>query len=210
MAERSPGPLFRPGRVLLLSRRAPTLVAIAVGLGVLAALLGTRQAGLPSATPGASFPLWRILTLGIGVLPVLGLHSPLAALEQTVTAGLVQAERRMLLGLLLLCGGLFLALAAVSLPWRFLPVIARSVLAWFGLAMVSGRALGWRLAWGLPVLAQCVLIYWGGGSGGGFLWWEFTARPADDPLSWALTAALLTGGLLAYAATPWRLHRQRG
>ncbi|MFV2097707.1 hypothetical protein ACFHW1_19865 [Micromonospora sp. LOL_014] len=83
-------------------------------------------------------------------------------------------------------------------------MIARSWLAWTGLALLSGMWLGWRLAWTGPALVAVILFYWGTSRQGEYFWWEFTARPGDDLASLLLSAAILAIGLGAYAATPWR------
>ncbi|GGM32395.1 hypothetical protein GCM10012279_59180 [Micromonospora yangpuensis] len=88
-----------------------------------------------------------------------------------------------------------------------LAVIARSWLAWLGLALLAGAILGWRLAWTLPAATAVVLWYWGYSGNQEYRWWEFSARPHDDLPSFLLSVALLAVGLTAYAATPWRLRR---
>jgi len=145
--------------------------------------------------------------LGAGVVPALALHSELGSLEEARTARLVHLQRCYLLLLSCVCAALFLALAALSLQPADVAVMARSLAAWLGLALLSGRVLGWRLAWVLPVLTLCVLVYWGGSAAqvDPFDWWEFSARPAGDVPSLVVSAALLASGMLAYFFSAWRI-----
>jgi hypothetical protein len=88
-----------------------------------------------------------------------------------------------------------------------LAVLARAWLAWFGLALLAGALLGWRLAWALPSGAAVVLWYWGLQGNDQYRWWEFSSRPYDDVPSLLLSVALLAIGVTAYIATPWRRRR---
>jgi hypothetical protein len=176
--------------------------------GALTAWIGLRVAAVPVAVDGGggTVPMWRVLTMGVGILPALSLHSSLADLETMGTPAHRSTERRYLLCMFLACAGIYAAIAALTLELSSLAVIARSLAGWLGLALVSGRLLGWRLAWVLPVATLCVLLYWGGGVTT-HAWWEFSARPHDDVPSLLLSACLLGGGALAFWATPWRRRR---
>ncbi|MER5645888.1 hypothetical protein [Streptosporangium sp. NPDC002524] len=204
---------FRPSRTFALARRAWVAFALAVLLGVLTAWAGRYEAPVPTASGDgdATLPMWRLLTMGVGTLPALGLHSALRGLEEVGTDVHRRAERRYLLCLSLACAGAYLAVAASALDLPVAGIILRSLPGWLGLALVSGRFLGWRLAWVLPAGALCVLVYWGStGDGGHHEWWEFSARPHDDVPSLLLSLCLLLGGVTAASATSWRAARLTG
>ena len=185
-------------------RRGPHTVGLAILLGLLTAWLGSRTAPVPTADFGdsAGVLMWRLMAMGVGILPALGLHSTLCDLEQTHTSVHKTAERRHLLVLVVACFLVFLVLGSMTLHVALVPAVLRALLAWLGLGLVSGRLLGWRLAWVLPVAAMSLIIYWGA-TGDGYKWWDFTARPPGDPSSWLLSATLLAAGAAAYCASPW-------
>ncbi|MFV2021837.1 hypothetical protein [Micromonospora sp. LOL_023] len=180
-------------------------------LGALAAWFGTVKTPLPQAAgqDSAIIPLWRLLVVGAAVLPVIGLTSPLADLELTATRRLRSMERFYLAGLSFSSAVIFLGISALTTPPAVVAIMARGWIAWFGLALLAGAVLGWRLAWTLPSVVAVVLWYWGFGGNGQYRWWEFSARSYDDVPSLVLSAALLGVGLAAYAATPWRRRRLR-
>lgn len=178
-------------------------------LGALTVWRGASAAPVPTAVEmgQATIPLWRLLAMGAAVLPVLALHSRLADLEAVATRRLRQSQLLYLGGMSLACLVIYLGVSAIALHPLVLVIMARSWLAWFGLALVAGVILGWRLAWTLPALAATVLIYWGYQRGGDYQWWEFSARPHDDFASLLISVALCAFGLTAYWSTPWRRRR---
>jgi hypothetical protein len=184
------------------------LVAAAL-LGALTAWLGTRVASVPTATDEATtvIPLWRLLAMGAAVLPVLAVHSRLADLEVVATRRLRLYQRAYLCAMSAAGATIYFGLSAITLPPDVLATIGRSWLGWCGLALLAGALLGWRLAWTLPVTAGVVLAYWGHRGGEQYQWWEFSARPPDDLPSLLLSLTLLSCGLAAYWATPWRRRR---
>ncbi|WP_189170176.1 hypothetical protein [Pilimelia anulata] len=183
-------------------------MSIGLLLGILTAALGKYAVALPAATEDrAVVPMWRLLAMGAGVLPALALHSSLADLEQQ-TSTIRKMERRYLAGVATATGLAYLAAAAVTLPITLIAVLARSIVGWLGLSLLSGRFLGWRLSWGAPIMIFAVLVYWGtGGDGQVYEWWEFSARPHSDSASMALCLVLFAVGVCAQAMTPWRIRR---
>lgn len=198
---------FSPYMVLISSRRGWTSLAVAIFLGTATASVGILEASVPTASEeGAStLPLWRVLAMGVAVLPAIGLHSHLFRLEEVGTDIQRCVERRYTIGLALACASSYVLLASLSLQPSLLAVVSRSLAGWLGIALISGRLLGWRLAWILPLAILFIMAYWGGTSTPGrYVWWDFTARPYNDLASLLLTACLFGGGLIAYWATPWR------
>lgn len=195
--------------VFLAVRRARSFLLAAVVLGALTVWRGTSAAPVPTAVElgQATIPIWRLLAMGAGVLPVLALHSQLADLEVVATRRLRSYQLRYLGGMSLACLVVYLGISAVVIQPLLLVIMARSWLAWFGLALVAGVVLGWRMAWTLPALAAAVLIYWGYQRGGRYEWWEFSARPHDDVSSLLVSLVLFGVGLAAYWLTPWRRRR---
>lgn len=203
-------PAWRPARGFAAARRPGVSLAGALATAVVVAMLGTFEAPLPAAVEEgqARIPIWRLLTMAVAVLPVLALHSPLAELEAVATRRFRHGQRIYLAATVLGSALVFLGGAAIALHPLVLLIIARSWLAWFGLALIAGVLLGWRLAWTLPVLVAVILFYWGFAAGE-YRWWEFSARPPDDVASLLLSLALLCAGLIAYRATPWRRRTWR-
>lgn len=196
-------------RLFLAVRPVRSVLAGTVLLGGLAAWFGLVQTPIPTAIEEgkATIPLWRMIAMGAAVLPVLALTSPLADLEVVATQRLMSMQRRYLTSLSVGCLVIYLAISAIALHPAVLAITARAWAAWFGLALIAGSVLGWRLAWTLPAAASVVLWYWGFSGNEQYHWWEFSARPYDDPPSLFLSAALLIAGVAAYAVTPWRRRR---
>src|SRR6185503_16474114 len=88
-----------------------------------------------------------------------------------------------------------------ALPAQSLFPLVRSVLAWFGLALVSGCLLGWRLSWLVPAMAGSALTYWT--SDDLAPWWD-VAGPSTSLASAVVSVACLALGLGAYRLTAWR------
>jgi hypothetical protein len=190
---------------LAIRRAHHIIVGVTIG-GLATALIGAYEVSVPAAVQEGqeNVPLWRMLALLPGVLPVSFLDSRLSDLEQTQTSRLRKHQRLWLSALALLCAVIFLALCAFALNPLALVMIARAWLGWFGLALFAGALLGWKSAWTLPVATAAILWYWGYRGDGRYEWWEFTARAYDDLPSLLLSVALFIGGVLAYCATPWR------
>lgn len=77
-------------------------------------------------------------------------------------------------------------------------VFVRSLLIWFGLAMISVRLLGPQLGWVIP-LGSAFLVIWYPAN-----WWDWTANPANDEFSWAVAGVAQFAGITATSATGWR------
>ncbi|PFG32390.1 hypothetical protein ATL42_0220 [Sanguibacter antarcticus] len=144
------------------------------------------------------------------MLPALVLTSQLAALEDAAGHALRRMEVRGLTLLFLGGSTLMIGASAFASGSATVPTTARALIAWFGLALLSGRLLGWRFCWVGPCLVLCILIYWGyDSSGGTYWWWEFTAHGPDPMASWRLSVGLLVTGVAAFWLTPWRIATLR-
>jgi hypothetical protein len=188
-------------------RKIRWLIGVAVLTGALVACFGSIEVATPTATgEGTTVQFWRLFSVAAGSLPVLSLTSSLQDLEAVAGAQFHRC-RRLILGIVFLVSGLLvLAGAAFTGDITVVERAARALLAWFGLALISGRLFGWRLSWVAPWVAVCAILYWGyDGDGRSFRWWEFTAQPIGHVPSLVLTALLLSAGLIAYYLTPWRI-----
>ncbi|MDG4766779.1 hypothetical protein O7632_22145 [Solwaraspora sp. WMMD406] len=196
-------------KLFLTVRPAAAVLAAVALLGALAAWFGMAETPLPQSVDRdeAIIPLWRLLAMGAAVLPVLGLTSPLADLEQVATVRLRAAQRIYLAGLGVGSAMLFLGVSALAMPPSVIAIMARGWVGWFGLALAAGAILGWRLAWTLPTAVAVCVWYWGFGTDYQYRWWEFSARPYDDLPSLVVSVVLLALGLAAYSAAPWRRRR---
>lgn len=79
-------------------------------------------------------------------------------------------------------------------------VYVRSLLLWFGLALVSVRLFGNQLGWIIPLASVFPLIWFGPA------WWDWTAAHPASLHSWTLAALSLCAGLGTTAASRRRLH----
>ena len=179
-------------------------------VGALTMWLGTKEAPVPTASPAgaAVVPMWRPLAMIAGTLPALGMHSSLRELETVATDVHRRTEHWYLFALFLGCTGLQVIAAATVLDASAVLTLARSLPAWFGVALVAGTCFGWPLAWTLPVGVFGLLEYWGP-AGDGYSWWVFSARPADDVPSTLVSVCLFGIGVSCYATTRWRLRALR-
>lgn len=193
----------------MLTRRAPQVLFLGVVFAVAAALWGVLDAPLPNATGASngSVPAWRLMSLASGVLPALALHSPLQQLEQVATRNLLRATTGYFIIIAAISWLLFLVGANVALNGDLVLVVARSLLAWCGLSLMSGRIIGWRLGWVLPAIVFCVVIALGTvDEGSAFPWWDFTAASWNSLSTAALSLAILVGGILSIVLDPWRVR----
>ncbi|HEX6968352.1 MAG TPA: hypothetical protein VF174_06015 [Micromonosporaceae bacterium] len=200
-----------PIRLFLSVRPLAGALAGVVLLAALAAWFGLAEAPLPTAVEQgkARIPLWRLLAMGVMVLPVVAMHSSLADLEVVATRRLRALQRSVLAGIGTVSALIYLGSCALVMQGAVVGIVARSLLAWFGLALLSGAVLEWRLAWAVPTVVAVVLWYWGHDGAGRYEWWEFSARPHDDMPSLLISVTLFVAGLVAFAATPWRLRSWR-
>jgi hypothetical protein len=193
----------------LVSRKWHWLLAMMVLIGVAVAGWGLFEAPTPSASDGAgaTVQFWRLLSVGSGSLPVLTLASPMKVLEEGAGPAYHRLRAAVLAGAFVISSALMLIASVVSVGLEVTPLIARALLGWFGLALVSGRVFGWNYSWILPWVVMSALLYWGPSNQQGYHWWEFTAQPATHAPSLLLTVGLFVVGIVAYTMSPWRIRR---
>ncbi len=201
----------RPIIAYLQIRNSRWLLTAMLAIGVVVWSWGTFETSIPAATDtgGAKIEFWRLLAVGSASLPALTVTSQMEALEVAGGFPYFKLRRGILGGAFAISSGCILVAVAVGIDSALVPLVARALFAWFGLALISGRLLGWNYSWILPIGALCVLLYWGHGSGGGYQWWEFTAQPATHLPSLIFAITLFVAGVLACSLTPWRLNRTR-
>lgn len=177
-----------------------------VAIGATIALWGSHSTAVPSAagSSGSTVEYWRLLSLGSAVVPALGLASPMAALEQAAAEPYWRLQALVLTSQVALSTAIVSGAAGIGVGAEASVAVARASLAWCGLAMISGRLMGWNASWILPVGSLCVLVYWGSSGDGTYRWWEFTAQPAADLSSAVLAGLLCAAGVVSYALTAWR------
>jgi hypothetical protein len=193
-------------------RKATWLLSTAVVIGLLVAVVGSAQVATPSASGEApTVAFWRVFSVAAGALPSLVLMSPLRDVEVAAGHGFHRCQSAALVVGFLISGGAALAGTLLVADVGAASSMQRALMGWFGLALFTGRLLGWRLGWVGPWTAAAVLLYWGyDGAAGQYRWWEFTAQPIDHLPSWTLAGALFVAGLGAFVSTPWRLRQLRG
>ncbi|TXS44258.1 hypothetical protein [Streptomyces sp. t39] len=149
-----------------------------------------------------------MLAMFAGVLPVLSLHSRMAALEAVGTTRFHRGRALRLSILWAMSMTIFLGTCAMSVEGRVLEVMAGALPGWTGLGLLSGRMFGWRQGWILPALVLLLVSYWSVQDiTGSYPWWDFTRSPLEQPTSLGMSLGLLAVGIAAYRMTPWRLRR---
>jgi hypothetical protein len=184
--------------------RAHHALAILTGTAVVAlasALLGGFPVALPSIGSGGvttGIPFRREMPLLSAVFLTAALGGPMAAHDE---AGAVRMHRCRTL----YCTALTLTACAFSFGAEATAVgpesgvvFVRSLLVWFGLALVSVKLLGRQLGWAVPLGAAFLVIWYPE------TWWDWTAAPGTDVFSWGLAATAQLAGIGAIAATDWR------
>ncbi|MFD4920530.1 hypothetical protein ACFRSX_10525 [Streptomyces goshikiensis] len=181
--------------------RGVAVLATTAAIAILSAFFGGTHIALPSIGSGG-------VTTGVPFrheLPLLSAVFLTAALDGAMSAhdemG-ASAAHRFRLGY---CIGLTLTACALSFITEALAVSAeagvvfiRSLLIWFGLALLSVRLFGRQLGWIVPLASAFFLIWYPQN------WWDWTSNSATDRFSWAVAVLALSLGVAATAATPWR------
>lgn len=196
---------FEPRRALVRSRHGATLPAAAAIIGAAILIAGKRWAELPSIS-GATVQLqvWMILACGLATLPAALANSELADLEQTATDSLRRHE-----SLLLLVGAGVTGVILAGAVWLRIGgdaalISLRIFIAWFGMALLSSRALGTDRFWVLPGIALVIVAVTNRTPAP--LWAQVVTGAPEHWPSLLCSTAALTVGAVAHYLTPWRLH----
>jgi hypothetical protein len=178
-------------------------------LAAVEALTGSWAVSLPAAHGAVTVPFRRELPIATAALIAGSLNSAMRSLAETGARTLRRFELVHLLAVavvgIVLTGITEWAMSSPSEAW----LAIRALLIWAGLAVVSGRVLGWLMSWLLPVATVFPLIYYGQDSVGDDGWWNWTAKPAEYAPCWLLAATSVVVAAGAVALTPWRLHAIR-
>ena len=189
--------LLRYARV----HRAVTILAGVTVVALLSAFFGGTRIALPSigsASLSTGVPYRQELPLLSAVFLTAAFGGAMSAHEETGTRTMHRVHNAYCIVLTLASCALSFGTEAFAVGPERGVVFVRSVLIWLGLALLSVRLLGQQLGWVVPMASAFLLIWYPLG------WWDWTANPAADPLSWAFAGGALTMGTAAIAATPWR------
>lgn len=189
----------------LRSRKLHLVVLLELGIGVLVVLMGANEVAAPvSALQETEVPFRRLFALVAGAIPVAVLASPMASLEAVATQRHLWFERSTLVFAALFGVVCVLADSVADTDWSLVAQLSRTYLAGFGVALIAGKVLGWRLAWVGPWVILAFVIFVGyDSSSQTYRWWDVTARPSGDVRSWLLSIAIVGFGFIAYTWSLW-------
>ncbi|AYY13207.1 hypothetical protein EF847_11360 [Actinobacteria bacterium YIM 96077] len=195
-------------RTFLFLRRCwfgPVVVAL---VSVVTVVVGHHEVAnpVPIAEGVATLPVWRLLSLIVAIMPAVLLHSPLGELESAAVREYWRVQHLYLAGSVVLYLGSFTVVAWLGLGGDTALIALRAMIAWLGLALLSGRMFGWSRSWLLPLVSVAILLFWGMDTGSTYVWWEFSARPHDDWKSAVVAGGLALLGAAIYWARSWRRH----
>ncbi|ROV67036.1 hypothetical protein D3105_18885 [Streptomyces globisporus] len=181
--------------------RATAILTGTAVVVVLSALFGGSNIALPSIGSGGlttGVPFRRELPLLSAVFLSAALGSAMAKHEEMGGSAMHRYRLRYCVGLMLTVCVVSFGVEGLAVGVEAGVVFVRSILIWFGLALLSIRMFGPQLSWPLPLASALVLIWYPQE------WWDWTANSATDLVSWAAAAVALAVGATASAATSWR------
>jgi hypothetical protein len=182
-------------------RGASVIAAVAAVVVVLLAWPGSSLSATPSPT-GATMMAGAFLAIAVPAVVGWGCARGDGRLEGTGVRGIAWAD----LALAVLASAA-VVLAAVVLHWAGLAqaglVAARATLTYLGFLLLAVPFVGWRLAPVAPALFLLAVAAFGRGEDiAHAARWAWIAAEGTDPVSWALTAAVLLSGTASYVAVP--------
>lgn len=189
--------LFRYARV----HRAVAILAGTGAVAFLSAFFGGVQISLPSIGSGGvttGVPFRRELPVLSAVFLAAALGGAMSTHEEMGTSAMHRYRRKYCMVLTLTVCVFSFGVEALAVGVEAGAVFVRSLLIWFGLALLSVRLLGDQLSWALP-LASAFLLIWYPQE-----WWDWTSNSTTDLFSWAVAVITLAVGAAASTATPWR------
>ncbi|MCX4970939.1 hypothetical protein [Streptomyces sp. NBC_00654] len=179
-------------------------MAILAGTGavaLLSAFFGGVQISLPSIGSGGvttGVPFRRELPVLSAVFLAAALGGAMSTHEEMGTSAMHRYRGKYCMVLTLTVCIFSFGVEALAVGVEAGAVFVRSLLIWFGLALLSVRLLGNQLSWVLP-LASAFLLIWYPQE-----WWDWTSNSTTDLFSWAVATIALAVGAAAATATPWR------
>lgn len=185
-------------------RGVPVLAAVVSLVVGLLAWPGSSASATPSPT-GATMMAGAFLAIAVPAVVGWGCARGDARLEFTGVRGIAWAD----LALAVLATAV-VALVAVLLHAAGMAnagvVAARATLTYLAFLLLAVPFVGWRLAPVAPALFLLAVAAFGRGEDIVHpARWAWIAADGADPLSWALTAAVLLAGITIYVAVPRRL-----
>ncbi|MFJ2788429.1 hypothetical protein ACIQCR_27435 [Streptomyces sp. NPDC093249] len=189
--------LLRYARV----HRAAPILAGAAAVALLSAFFGGDRIALPSigsASLSTGVPYRQELPLLSAVFLTAAFGGAMSAHEETGARTMHRLRNAYCVALTAtVCAFSFMTETLAVGPGQG-TVFVRSVLIWLGLALLSVRLLGPQLGWVIPLASSLLLIWYP------LNWWDWTAQPAGDLVSWGGAALALTIGVGAVSVTSWR------
>ena len=196
------------------SRLAGYALAVLALLALASWAAALGLASRPFAVPQVVLiPVLVFAPLAAACVVVTGASSSLGEMERTASHGLRALRFGHLAGLLA-CAVLALLAALAWGPNHGGWMLARNLLGFAGLALLTARVVGGRMSWTAPFVFVTVAAFVGraeerGEPGrasplaelmglvpaGEYEWWAWPLRPGDDPYSWAVVLALVFVGL---------------
>lgn len=189
--------LLRYARV----HRAGSILAGITAVALLSAFFGGARIALPSignTSLSTGVPYRHELPLLSAVFLTAAFGGAMSAHEETGARTMHRLRNVYCVALTLATCALSFCTEALAVGPEHGVVFVRSVLIWLGFALLSIRLLGQQLGWVIPMASAFFLIWYP------LNWWDWTATPATDLVSWAVAVIALAIGTAATAVTPWR------
>lgn len=186
-------------------RVTPVLGGV-LAVTALSAALGGIRIPMPSLEDGAGtvgVPFRRDLPLLSAVFLAALWSGPMAAHEQLGSSAFHRARVQLLTGVASATVLLSLTAETLAVDAAAGLVFVRSLLIWFGLALLSTALFGPRLAWLLPLTSAFPVMWFTASS------WDWTAAAASHIGFWVLAAGSVALGGVSLAWTPWRRYAAR-
>ncbi|UQI49724.1 hypothetical protein M1P56_34980 (plasmid) [Streptomyces sp. HU2014] len=193
-----------PGSDLLRYARVHRGVAVLAGtaaIALLSAFFGGTHIALPSIGSGGvttGVPFRHELPLLSAVFLTATLDGAMSAHDEMGASTLHSFRFKYCTALTLIACAFSFSTEALAVGPEAGVVFVRSLLIWFGFALLSVRLLGHQLGWIIPLASAFFLIWYPRN------WWDWTANSATDLFSWAAATIAMSVGVTATAATDWR------
>lgn len=175
-------------------------------VAVLSAFFGGTRIAVPSLGDShysTGVPFRRELPMLSAVFLTAAFGGDMATHEEAGTSRMHRVRAGYIGSLIVITCGVSFATESLAVGYEQGVVYLRSILIWFGLALVSMRLFGNQLGWIIPLASAFPLVWFGPA------WWDWTATRPTDLFSWALAALAVCMGLTATSASRWRLHAMR-